>query len=681
MISDTNKNPTALLTKLLLILTPLLFLPTTLNFFATNKQTLIIFIAVIMLAFTAFSHLTKKSHQHATFILLRPLTIFFVVIIANLLFISEARIESLTNRGSLFLALPLISYFIATTSNNASKLLKSALNTLVVMGTLLALHGILQLTFLYQLNSLPIWMQSKSFTPVGSPLILLTFLVPTLIATLTWATSAKNSMKKSILFITAGVQLAAITAYVSLMLPGKELAPILLPISAGWSLSLDAIKGGKTLLLGTGLANFPSLFTQVKPLFLNQTPLWASVQQASTNEFFQLLTTTGVLGLSAFLLIILGINKTIRTLPRTPLTKTLIATIYTVILTMVLLPANIITYTLLFVFAGLAAAKSNMTYRTTIPLRGNTNLFTTIVLATIVLAVGYGTTRVYSAEYEMRQAQVALTNGDAAEVYARNIRAIQLVPQMTNYHVSFSQINLTLASSLSQQESLSDQQREQITILVQRSIEQARTAAQLRPSSYTSWQNLGNIYRNLINVAEGADNFAIQYYAQAVNLNPASPLLRVDYGGLFYQLALITEDPTLKLELLTRAANQFQTATQLRPTYANGYYNLAKTLELADNIPGAYQAMQQVVAALDPNLPDYATATIELETLRLQLPPTEDQQPLVNPTTTKLSEPEPLPSPLPGGPIKLPEEEELITPSPTPEPSTTPQPSPSPEEL
>jgi len=319
-----------------------------------------------------------------------------------------------------------------------------------------------------------------------------------------------------------------------------------------------------------------------------------------------------------------------------------------------------------FVVIGLIAAQKENKEITTVKLAGNLGLTLAVILISSVVFLGYNSYKVYAAETSMRRAQLALASGDAQSLYDSHLRAIALFPNMTSYHLSFSQINMSLAASLSDRESATDAEREQITLLVQRAVEAGRTAARLRPNNFLTWQNLGQIYRNLINVANGADNFAVQYYGQSVNLNPASPTLRVDYGGLFYQLALVSEDPTNRTSLLNQAVREFQIAIQLRPNYANAHFNLAKALEASGNLQVAVTSMQKVLEFLSPESPDYAVAQNELTSLQSKLPKGTQtgEAEVTTPSGTDLSEPGDLPSPLPGGPIDLPEEEPLPTPSP-----------------
>lgn len=671
-MTETKKSLVERLVPLMLLVVPLFFLPTTLNFFATNKQFVVLLFVIAPLIATAFQ-LNRKSVSVAQSPLNYPLMLLSGVVIVTMLVNQEARAEGLINRGSLLVMLSLWTYLI-TTTRNAKRIITSSLSALSLVGTILAILGIAQILGLHQLTFLPAWMQFKAFTPTGNILILAITLFITLSTTLSWALSTTNSKRKTTLFFSSGLQAAALIAYVSLMLPGQEFAITLLPLRASWSIMLDTFKTPRFLLTGVGIANFSSIFTQVKPLFLNATDLWNVTPQTASNEVLQLIITMGLGGLAAMAYVI---SKTLKALMPTTTTLPLKVGLTATILTLVIFPSNIINYTILFTLLGLAILASGTVTHRTIHLNTN-NLAKSsagVVLALSVYVLFLGS-RVYVAENAMYRSQIALTQNDGATAYQQNLRAIQLMPAVTSYRISYSQINLSLAAAISQNENLSDQDRNQVTQLIQQAIRESRAATELRPSNAGVWQNLGNVYRQLINVAEGSEDFTDQYLSQAINLDPSNALLRIDYGGLYYQLSQVVEDDEQKIAFLNIAITQFQTAAQLRPSYANAHYNLAKALELGGNIPAAYQAMQNVVGNLEPDSTDYETSLAELEALRIQLPEdTTAAEGELSEQPSELSEPEPLPEPLDGGPIVLPEdevaeesEESAIAPEPTPVP-------------
>ncbi len=631
---------------LLAFVLPLFFLPTTLNLFTTNKQALLgLTLAVLLFGFSTHL-LTQKKLPLKKSPLLFPLILFDLALILNLSLIPTTKMEAIINRGSLYLLLSLLTYFIISL-NLTQKTLKLFTHTLIATGTLLALHSIFQILLAPQVNFLPGWLKVQTFTPTGSILTTLIFLTLTLILTFKSALQQKNPLAKTLLFLITSFQLAAVVAYLTLIHQGS-IKLFLLPLRAGWSVALDALKSPKNLLLGVGLANFTNFFTTAKPLFLNQTKFWNFLPSTSSTELLSLLTTTGLTGFLSFIFLLITGLKLSKDLPQTP-TNSLLKTIFIcLIIAFLILPADLILISLLFLVLGLIANQAPTSSQSQLKLPIHISYSLAFLSLILGLGLTYGTYRVYAAEYYMRQAQLALTRQDAKATYENHLKAIKLMPAIAAYHTSLSQIDLELASSISQKKNLSDEDKQQIASLIQQAIAEAKTAVQLQPNNSGLWQNLALIYRNLITTAKNANQFADQYYAQALKLDPANPYLHLRYGGLFYQLAQITKDKTQQQKLLAQALQQFQTAVQLKPDYANAYYNLAKTYELANNFQAAYQAMQQVLANLDQNSPDYNLAKEELKKLEEKLPKKKTSKPTQKTTKPKqLSQPSPLPSPLP----------------------------------
>lgn len=673
-----------LLAPFLLLLTPLFFLTTTLNFFSTNKQALLIATTLLAMLYYGYDSYKSRSLVQPRTNLNLPLLALVAVVIINLAVNREGQAESIVNRGSLLIALAVITY-LTTLTRDAKSLIRKSLSAIIISSSIVGILSILQLLFINTLTSVPVWMQNKIFTPTGAPVIAASLLLTGLVASLTMALKTKEGSQKTLYFVATGITAASLVAYISLMLPGQELYPNFLPHSASWSITLDAFKNPRSTLLGVGLSNFPAIYTLTKPLFLNQTDLWNSLPQSASSELFQTLITMGLLGLAAFGLLIFTTFKNIRGLAKSPESSSLTFLFITLLGLALILPLNIISLTLLFILIALIAvapkkpslASITENHHSTTTLHSNMAITVLVTIIAVCAYVGYVGTRVYAGEMHIKRAQDALTRGDGSLVYQEHIQAIQNSPTITSYRISYSQINLRLASAISSGEELSDEDRNNISQLVQQSIREARVATSLRPSLFTTWQNLASIYRNLINVAEGADQFAVENYAQAINRAPANPVLRVEYGGLFYQLASQQEDQATRVQLLNNAIQQFQTAIQLRPSYANAHYNLAKAFELGGNIQQAFRSMQTVVGLIDPTSSDYQTAVTELEELRAKLPADTSTPTETNGQSGEISEPSPLPSPIEGGPIVLPDEEEsspapsATSPSPTPTPTPT----------
>jgi len=667
---------------LLIVVSPLLFWTLTPNFFATPKQLFLITITLISLIIWALSLLKHRSLTFASSPLTTPLLVFVTAIILNLALIREGRTEALVGRGSLYLAGSILAFLSTIASSTSLK--KRVLTSIILTTSLLSFHTILQLTFLYSLDFLPTFMQVRSFTPAGTPLATLTLIIIGLTTSITWSLSTKDSSRRTLLLIATAIQTIALVAYLSLILPGKDIALNILPLRASWSVALDAMKTTRTIIFGIGLSNFSALFTTVKPLYLNATQFWNSIPVNSGSELLQLLTTGGLLLVTPLIFVMGLIPRALKTCHTNPSDEgnALAAVTLAALIAFIFTPASVTLVIILFIALGLFIPSTTKT-------TSFSPLLSTISFTLILVFVGlslFFSGRLTLAENHLRRAQIALATSDGQTVYQEHLEALKLIPSLTNYHLSYSQINLSLAAALSQKADLTEEDRNRVTQLISQAIRSGRLATSLRPNLSTTWNNLGNIYRNLINVADGSHTFAIEYLSQGIALDPGNPSLRFDLGGLFFQLANNTSDQATKNAYYSRAIEEFNIAIQLKRDYANAWYNLARTLEEVGNIPSAYQAMQQVVANLGPDSPDLPTATAELETLKAKLPtnsPTPATSP--SPTTSSLTEPSPLPSPLPGGPLDLPAESPLpspsLTPEPIPSPTTTPTPiaSPTPE--
>lgn len=629
----------------LVFLTPLLFWTLTPNFFATPKQLLVLLALAISLIIYFVGAMTAKSLTLPKSLLTLPLLAFFTSIVLNLAVNTEGRPESLAGKGLLLLSLPLLSLVVLTLKNKLN--LAKTISFLTILSTgLLALHTLIQLTLATSLTFLPAYMQNRSFTPTGSILTTLTLIILGIFLSSSLIKSASDKYRYYYLGHLI-LSVIAVAAGFALLLPGGSLTLELIPYRESWSITLDALKSLRSMFFGVGLPNYSLLYTAVKPLSLNITPLWNTLPQSGTSELLTLLSTAGLTGaISLVWLFISGFKLAKQNSLLSPISLMYIAST----LSLIFLPGTIPVFVLFFVSLALLSDSSGKD----LELTKNMGLGLGIIGALLTLVIFGYTIRPVIAEYYMKQAQVALSKSDGKAVYDNNLKALSWYPNLTIYHLSYADVNLNLASALSQKSDLTEADRQTISTLISQAIREAKTAIALRGNYSSAWLSLAKIYRNLINVADGADKLAIEYYGRAVALDPANPLLRVEYGGLFHQLAATTKDDSLKLVYFGRAKSEFQTAIQLRPTYANAYYNLSKVFESEKDITNAYLAMQKAVANLDTSSTEYDSSVLELDALKAKLPKTTPT-PSASPSAKDgdLTTPSPLPSPIPGGPLEI----------------------------
>jgi len=643
----------------LLFTTPLFFYTGTANFFSTPKQLLLFFLLLLTLLDIAITSFSTRKIALSTHKLRFGLLAFSAVVILSMMLHPTNRLEAIIGPGSLYLTLAFLSYRLTTINDKIFK--HNLLLAFFSSGVVLALHTLLQLTVLHKASFLPAYMQSRAFTLTGNVFTTELILAITLISSL--FLTIKSQLLRNFSYFVAGLTFFALIALGSLLLPEGELALKLLPMSASWSIALDAMKNPRSFFVGIGLTSFPIFYNSVKPLFLNTTAFWNTIPNGSGSQFLEILTTLGVLGFISFLyIVILGLKNHSTDV----LTETFKIIAGTTTLALIFTPGSIPLLTILFI--SLAVASSSDPH--TVELPNSLHVAVALITITTLGVFSYYSYKLALAESKIRAAQLALVASDGKSLYENTLTAMQLMPSMTSYRLSYAQVNLSLATALSQKESLTDTERNTITQLISQAVSEAKVAVSLSPNNSLTWQNLGNIYQKLINVGTGADQFALESYAQAVKLDPASPTLRIEYGGLLYQLALAQkEDKAKQSSYLAQAQNEFQTAIQLKPDYANSYYNLAKLLESVGDFNNAYLVLQKAISLLGPDNPNLGKATSELDTIKTKMEktnpkssPTEslnNTKEIVPATNVPVSEestistPSPLPTPLEGGPVDL----------------------------
>lgn len=309
----------------------------------------------------------------------------------------------------------------------------------------------------------------------------------------------------------------------------------------------------------------------------------------------------------------------------------------------VLMPANLIMLFLLFVLGLVVmtmAGEEESTFDfTEIPaVRVIFYVLTALIFIALPGFLGFNLGKIALAEYHFGQSLRYASENRGTDTYNAQIKAIELNPYSTSYRTSYANTNLALANALASKENLTDEERTTITQLVSQSIREAKAAATLDPQNSGSWVNLANVYRQLINFAEGADQWTLASYVQAIRLDSTNPQLRVDLGGILYSLGYYDD-----------AIDQFKQAISLKQDYANAYYNLSYAYRQKEMYDFAYSAMQNVLALVDVNSADYEKVSSELRDLYALLPDNMKQAtPAANANTgSQLQEPQPVGTPVP----------------------------------
>jgi tetratricopeptide (TPR) repeat protein len=605
------------------ILFPLVFTSMTTDAFALPKQILLAVVVLISLIIFGAKMFVQGKVTLKTTPFDLPIALFILACFASALF-AVNRFDALIYFVPLFFAGLL--YFVMVNT------LKSERAVLVMIASLVAgavLTSVLAVLHYFKIFPIPAaYTHTQLFSPFGTLLdqaIYLGLMLPVagylawpLIEPLFFQKEHHHARQGSTMQIAfaASFALMLVGLGVTLYLVFTQQRPLILPFEVGFQTAFAAISQDPTnvlkgFLLGSGLGTYLTDFTRFKQAAYNLNPnLWSFTFFRSSSFALELLATTGILGFGAYLFLIYRVVR-----ERTfflPLVLALVATF--------LLPFSFNLVIFLFLILGIFAAvralqtpkrypdlefffvalrraghhegdadKNYSTYAKILP----GLLF--LLLLVFVGFLTYFSTRYVMADVRLQQSLVAASQNNGLATYNNQRDAIALFPYRDSTYRVFSQTNLALANSLAstQQPNLSaadqDRLRQNVLTLIQQSINAGRAAVSLSPQTALNWNNLSSIYRSLIGFGQNAEQFAVLTNQQAIALDPNNPQQYINLGGIYYQL-----------QAWDQAQNQFQLAINLKPDYANAYYNLGHALESKGDLQNAltvYQTVRQLVAS------------------------------------------------------------------------------------
>jgi len=650
LIELTMKRAGFYITTIGVFLLPFFFLPITSEFYDFNKQALVIFLALASLLILTASFVAERQVTFTFSPFGLPVLALLVSLGLSTFLRSPNRADALLDPAQTGTFLALTVMFFTVTNFIRSKTQLDVFTT--VLNLAAAALGLVTILWFSGLAlKIPLisniqFLNSATWSPTGSPLATLTLFlafIPFLVFQL--LREKTLHLKSGILAVSFALVLVAsgLISYRLFLSPDVSTRPMFLPHRVSWAIALEALKISP--ILGTGPGTYLADFTQFRPVSYNLTPNWAVRFTTASNFYLQLFSTLGLVGLTAYLWLIYRTTITYRKSANFHLLPILV-----IFATQLFLPAYFIQIVFLFLFLILAVASlklsgSSLIQESTIDLVAASSKSSFLPIISLILAIvisiptGYFFIRSYQAEVLFQKALTAATKNDGKTTYDTLIKAISTNPSRDTYRVVYSQTNLLLANALASNQNLTDTDRNTITQLVQQAIREAKNAVALNPTKVTNLENLAGVYRNLLNFAQGADAWTIASYRQAIALDPTNPNLRIALGGVYYAQKNWDE-----------ATRLFQSAIDLKPDLANAHYNLAAAYRERADYPKAVASLETVLTLLDKSSADYTKASSELEELRKKVgTPTSS----VQPPTSALTQPEPLPTPKVNPPLQL----------------------------
>lgn len=404
---------------------------------------------------------------------------------------------------------------------------------------------------------------------------------------------------------------------------------IQLPFSSSWKISISAFRDSP--FYGSGPASYLSDFTLYKPVEFNNTAIWGNRFDQAFNEYLQVLATLGVIGLIALLLLtITALAIAFKSLSnpksgsiRVPLAIATITFFIILALHTSTLTLWIIGIIILVCFLAITReSKGEIVLGDYQPADSSSSklkvnpfpIITAIIIIGLLGLVYKETIPALVADFHHRQALQAVSLGQGLVAYNELVLVEKFNPNIDLYRSDLAQTNFALANAIASAKgpteaspsgSLSDQDKQNIQVLLSQAINEARTATALNPNNPGNWEVLGSIYRQISGVAKDALQYALDSYGRAIQKDPLNPTLRLTVGGIYYSA-----------KNFDMAIRFFSDAANLKPDYANAYYNLAVAYRDKGDFTNAILFAQQAISTLDAKSPDYKTATDLLAELK-----------------------------------------------------------------
>lgn len=612
---------------------PLIFTTATTNAIILPKQILLGAIVIVLLVLQGVKMLTERSVKFRRTPFDIPLVLMAIFAFFSAVF-AVNRADSLTAFVPYFFAI--LGFFLIVNIVKDKNSILFLMFSLIAGSALLSLSAVLSFFKIYVLP-LP-ETRTQTFTPLGSLLEQNIYLIAMLGISfyylfrfikskktgLTQESTPVASLSKQEMTKAAGFMAGSFIILMGIIVTTYGLfkldKPFILPIETGFQtalseISLDSGRIAQGFLVGSGIGTYATDFSRWKLTSFNQNQdLWSLTFFRSSTFALELLATTGVLGLCAFIFLAIRIIKEIRSGPQNKMFLSLLS----LLLISFILPLNFVSQTLLFIILGLFAANQGLITKMhtrffdvefqlvafkkgliaiDIPHPKNDKSlilpsFVTIAISIIAGITGYFGILYVISDLAFQRSLVAASQNNGSATYQQQAQAISTFPYRDGFYRVFSQTNLALANSLASQlpkgSSPNAQAQQNITTLIQQAINSARSATTIAPQTYLNWQNLSAIYRGLIGFGQNAETFSIATAQQAINLDPNNPNQYISLGGIYYQLGQ-----------WDNAQNQFQIAIALKPDHANSHYNLGHTLEQKGDIQNAltqYQVVRTLVA-------------------------------------------------------------------------------------
>ncbi|WP_456324687.1 tetratricopeptide repeat protein [Desulfonauticus submarinus] len=392
-------------------------------------------------------------------------------------------------------------------------------------------------------------------------------------------------------------------------------------------------------VLGTGQGTFAFDFAKYKDTAFNKSKIWNVKFGKSGSEFFNDLTTTGILGSLAFLVLMgLSIFYGIKVLfiderkRRKNQEKAknegealagkaekeindffwvLSAGIFVSFLVLSVayflyglnLTLNFVYFVLLATFVGLVfSGKEFILKPSSLP----TLIFTFGFTLFFVFGLGIFILEAqrYIAAVDYQQGISASQKGKAEDALNKISGAARMNPGVDLYWRQLAQLYVSRANQVSQDKKLSkDKAGQMLQAYINNAVNSAKAAVDTSPENVANWSTRAYVFQKLVGLINGSADWAVKSYESASRLDPLNPYYPTQEGIVYVQEASLLDKKQKdeKTKLLEKAKNQFEKAIKLKPDYAPANFQLAMVYQMEGKQKEAIKKLEatQMIAPFD----------------------------------------------------------------------------------
>ena len=360
-------------------------------------------------------------------------------------------------------------------------------------------------------------------------------------------------------------------------------------------------------VFGSGLGTFSQDFSLYRPVEFNQNRFWALRFDKAHSEISEQLATTGLVGIFAWLILlwvffgllvknsrnkknkedILNQEDFENIKNQKDISIALVASAFTIFIGAIFYHQNAILWFSLWLFIALGMrlfVVSKKLRISSFSLEENSekaNVFKGMSLAAILILIVsfFVMGKFYYADAFYKKGIIQQDIEQAIENYQK---AADLNPYRFTYRIVLAKAHLQKATTEAKKER-SEQDDEVIKQEVSKAINEAKKAVELSPKSVVTKETLAMIYRDIVGVAKGADEWALKSFEEALDSEPLNPVLATETGKA-----------CAALEDNKKAIEYFQKAIFFKEDYLDAYLRLALSYEKQEKNNLAIEELEKV---------------------------------------------------------------------------------------